>query len=371
MKLCVFPNDPLRAYYEKGEIKDRYFNPNNMFNEIHCISTTSADIEENKVQKLAGNAKFHIHSVGNINLKNYKKESSKIIELVRKINPDIIRTFNPLVQGWLAAKCSQELEIPLVLSLHTNYDSHKKNVSFKKRLVYKYTEKFIEPFVLNSADKIIIVFDMIKSYVSRFTNSSPEVLYNGVDLELFSPSTKKEKSKSKIISVGNLTELKDHKCLIKAMKTINARLIIIGKGYQETELKDLIRKLGLDDKIEMKDSVPNSELPNFYKNADIFALAYYPEYESIPKPVMEAMGCGLPVVVTQSEEFPTGLENIAVSAKRTPEDFSEKINNLLNDSNELKKYSKISLSSVKRFNIQSIESRQSEIYQELFYKNAG
>lgn len=32
MKLCVFPNDPIKAYLEKGEIKERYFNPKNLFN---------------------------------------------------------------------------------------------------------------------------------------------------------------------------------------------------------------------------------------------------------------------------------------------------------------------------------------------------
>ena len=30
MKICVFPNDPLKTYYEKGEIKERYFNPKNI-----------------------------------------------------------------------------------------------------------------------------------------------------------------------------------------------------------------------------------------------------------------------------------------------------------------------------------------------------
>lgn len=369
MKLCVFPNDPLRAYYEKGEIKERYFNPNNMFNEIHCISTTSLDIEEVKVQKLAGSAKFHIHSVGEINIKNYKKEVNRIIELVKVINPDVIRTFNPLVQGWLAAKCSEKLEIPFVLSLHTNYNSIKKNANFKKKIVYKYTEKFIEPYVLNSADKIIIVFDMIKYYVNRFTDTFPETLYNGIDLELFSPSTNQEKRESRIISVGNFTKFKDHKCLIRAMRNIDAKLILIGNGDKETELKDLIKKLDLEKKIEIKKSIPNNELPSFYRNADIFALAYYPEYESIPKPVMEAMGCGLPVVVTKSEKFPTGLENIALSVKRVPEEFSDKINKLLNDSNELERYSKISLKYAKKFDIHSIESRQSEIYHELLDKN--
>ena len=30
-KLCIFANDPLINYYEKGEIKDGYFNPQNFF----------------------------------------------------------------------------------------------------------------------------------------------------------------------------------------------------------------------------------------------------------------------------------------------------------------------------------------------------
>ena len=37
MKICIFPNDPILAYYKKGEIKERYYNPNNFFDEIHFI----------------------------------------------------------------------------------------------------------------------------------------------------------------------------------------------------------------------------------------------------------------------------------------------------------------------------------------------
>ena len=56
MKLCVFPNDPMIAYYNKGELKDRYFNPKNLFDEIHLISFIEHDIDELKVQKVVGNA---------------------------------------------------------------------------------------------------------------------------------------------------------------------------------------------------------------------------------------------------------------------------------------------------------------------------
>ena len=54
MKLCIFPNDPIASYEEKGEIKDRYFNPMELFDEVHIISLIEKDIEELKVQSLVG-----------------------------------------------------------------------------------------------------------------------------------------------------------------------------------------------------------------------------------------------------------------------------------------------------------------------------
>jgi len=90
MKLCVFPNDPIRAYFEKGEIKDRYYNPQNLFKEVHIISFTHDDIDEKDVQVLVGNAKLKIHSVGKIGLANRQKYLESILLLVKKINPDVI-----------------------------------------------------------------------------------------------------------------------------------------------------------------------------------------------------------------------------------------------------------------------------------------
>jgi hypothetical protein len=148
------------AYYNKGEIKERYYNPKNFFEEVHIISLIDNDIEENKVQTIVGTAKLKIHSVGKINIKNRNNNLERITDLVEKINPDIIRAYNPFVEGWLAAKCAKKLDIPFYLSLHTQYDYNRKLVkkrNLKKYFALKYTEKFIEPFVLQNADKITIV----------------------------------------------------------------------------------------------------------------------------------------------------------------------------------------------------------------------
>ena len=106
MKVCIFPNDPIISYYNKGEIKERYYNPNNFFQEVHIISFIEKDVEESKVQILVGNAKLKIHNVEKISLKNRSKHLEDIISLVKAINPDVIRAYNPFLEGWFAAKCS-------------------------------------------------------------------------------------------------------------------------------------------------------------------------------------------------------------------------------------------------------------------------
>ena len=80
-KLCVFPNDPLKSYFKKGEIKPRYFNPKNFFDEVHVISLFDDDIEEEKVKVVAGNALFKIHVVGKVNLLNKNSKKKEIIKL--------------------------------------------------------------------------------------------------------------------------------------------------------------------------------------------------------------------------------------------------------------------------------------------------
>lgn len=52
MKLCVFPNDPLKSHVEKGKIKPRYFNPIDLFAEIHVISLFESDVEIHLYKKI-------------------------------------------------------------------------------------------------------------------------------------------------------------------------------------------------------------------------------------------------------------------------------------------------------------------------------
>lgn len=368
MKVCIFPNDPIIAYYEKGEIKERYFNPGNIFDEVHIISFTDSDIEEEKVQKIAGTGKIIIHSVGKINIKNRKKEISKILRIVKKINPDVIRTYNSLIQGWCAAYIAQELEIPFYVSLHTQYDYNRqlaKKKNFKKYLGLKYLEKFVEPYVLKNADKITIVYKIIEPYVLKRTTTKPELLYNKINCKEFLNADKNKNLPSPLVlSVGNLIESKNHKLLIDSIENLDVNLLIIGKGELYDELIEKINTKKLQNKITILESVPYQNMPSYYKASNIFALAYDPNQEGLPMPIIEAMASGIPVIIPESEDS-RELGDSVVFAKRTVEEFTKKIEELLTNKTKREEYSEKCLESAKKFDISKLEKREAEIYQEL------
>lgn len=371
LRLCVFPNDPIKAYYQKGEIKPRYFNPNNFFDEIHIISFTEKDIEESKVQTIAGTAKLIIHEVGKINIKNRKKEIQRIINLVREISPDVIRSYNPFVEGWIAAYSAKELKIPFYVSLHTQYDYNRqliKKKNLKKFFVLKYSEKFIEPFVLQNADIISIVYKIIEPYVLKYTSTKPELLYNKIDCEKFYNSKViHDLPKPMILSVGNLIQGKNHKLLIQSMKKINAHLLIIGNGELYDDLLNEIKFNNLENKISIIKSVPYEKISNYYKSADIFALAYDPKQEGLPMPVMEAMAAGVPVVIPKSLDSEE-LGDAVQFSERNVDAFYLKINQLLEDEKLRQEYVVKGLEKAKNFDTSILEKREAEIYSKLIQR---
>jgi glycosyltransferase involved in cell wall biosynthesis len=369
-KICIFPNDPIISYYNKGEIKERYFNPLNIFDEVDIISFIDKDIDEQKVQILVGNAKLKIHSVGKINLFNKSKMKKKIISIVKNINPDIIRAYNPLLEGWIAANCSDILDIPFFVSVHIEYDGLRKiakKTNYKKFLALKWYRKKIEPYVFNKADKITAVYKIIEPYVLDVCGKKPEILYNRIDLERFGNGIKqKDYDKPLILSVGRLTPQKNPDLIINAIKDLDVYLMLIGDGELYDSLKNQITELNIQNKIIFKKSVPNNEIQNYYKTADIFILCYEPDVEGVPIPVLEAMASGLPIIITNPiSGLSDGLEESVSFTELNYESIKNKIVELIENDDYRKDLSKKAQEKSLQFDGNATEKREFDIYTEL------
>ena len=376
LRLCVFPNDPLLAYYEKGEIKEGYFNPKNLFDEIHVISMFSSDVKEEKVKIVAGNATLKIHVVGKVNLLNKNSKKNKIIELIQQIQPDILRAYNPLLQGWMAAQVKKKLSIPLVISLHGDYDRDnryfaRKNKDYKTYLKLLYSRITLEPYSLKNADEVIIIYDFIQNYAKKMGAKSINLIYNKIDLSQFNPQVKPafKETKPVVICVGRLIKEKNQECLIKAIKDLDVILLIIGNGLEYERLVNLSKNLGVKDKVRFETSIPNEKIQEFYAASTIFALPI--KYGGFAIPALEAAASGLPVILPKQEFDPDPdiIKDFALLVKNNPDSFKEAILKVISDDNLRQKMIKNGLDITKKINSDIMEEKEKDLYLKLLKKN--
>ena len=375
-KLCVFPNDPLEVYYQKGEIKPRYFNPKNIFDEIHVISLFDSDIEEEKVKMVAGDAIFKIHVVGKVNLLNKNLKKNQIIKLIRQIQPDILRAYNPLLQGWLAAQVKKELDIPLVISLHGDYDRDRryyarKNKDYKTYLKLLYSRRTLEPNSLKNADEVIIIYNFIRNYAKKMGAKSINLIYNRINLSQFSPEVKPafRAEKPVVICVGRLIKEKNQACIIKAVKDLDVTLLIIGNGVEYENLVKLTNELGIKDKVRFETSIPHEKIQEYYAASTLFALPI--KYGGFAIPALEAAASGVPVILPK-QEFdldPDIIKDFALLVDNNPESFREAILKVISDENLRKKMINDGLVITKKISSEIMEEKEKELYLKLLKKN--
>jgi glycosyltransferase involved in cell wall biosynthesis len=119
----------------------------------------------------------------------------------------------------------------------------------------------------------------------------------------FDPSKKYRKGDLTFLSAGNFIPRKGFDKLIESFSKIapyypNARLKIVGNGFEETRLRVLTEKLGLSDKVVFTGRVPNSDMPAIYETADVYAAM--PQEEAMGHTYIEALAAGLPVIATNT-----------------------------------------------------------------------
>jgi glycosyltransferase involved in cell wall biosynthesis len=93
---------------------------------------------------------------------------------------------------------------------------------------------------------------------------------------------------------------------------------------------DLIRELGMGDRVDFLHFVPNDDLPLIYNLADCFAYPSF--YEAFGLVQLEAMACGCPVIAASSGAIPEISGGAALLFDpRSPEELGEAILRVVGD----------------------------------------
>ncbi len=131
------------------------------------------------------------------------------------------------------------------------------------------------------------------------------IVGNGIEVEAWAPNPRARiaarhelglKDEFLWMAVGRLEPVKDYPTLLRAMTRApeTARLLILGTGPLEADLKQLAAQFGLDSRVRFLGFKPDVE--HWMQAADGFVLSS--RYEGLPMVLLEAGACGVPAVVT-------------------------------------------------------------------------
>ena len=136
-----------------------------------------------------------------------------------------------------------------------------------------------------------------------------EMVWNGLDTELYSPDPAVPRSESEILCVGRASDPnKGIRTLIAALARLASpvRLTLVDAGGRGNEARKWAHALGCADRLDITGRIPTEALVNLYRRA---ALVVVPSrYEGFGLPAVEAMACGAPVVATSAGALPEVLQ---------------------------------------------------------------
>lgn len=230
----------------------------------------------------------------------------RLIRVIRRESPDILfmgaGTINAFVSPFLFLLSNRTKKI----ARESNLPSHFEKIRLIRWMYKKFYNNY-DVIIAQSDDmvsELINNFDIIPSKIKKINNP--------VDVDYIRKKIMEDsqvlfpEDKINLLAAGRLTYQKGFDLLLNELsgvKNINYHLTILGEGEEETNLKNQMISLGMQDRVTFKGNVIN---PYIYMNkADVFILSS--RFEGFPNVLLEALTCGCPVL---ANDCPGGIREI-------------------------------------------------------------
>src|SRR6185437_10768142 len=125
------------------------------------------------------------------------------------------------------------------------------------------------------------------------------------DTEAFNPKAnlRRPQGRPTVLFVGNVALSKGVGTVIESTLRLRSkyqeiRLQVLGKSEDrlQQDLQEYVRAQGAAENVEFPGFVGRDQLPDYYRDADVFCMPS--QYEGTANVYLEAMSCGCPVVAS-------------------------------------------------------------------------
>jgi len=249
----------------------------------------------------------------------------------------------------LLAKLIGLLKQPLVVRYHM--DLIDRGI---RGLLFSAYSSFCLPWLVKAADKIVVSSldyarsSRLKNYLKQQEDKFVVVPF-GVGERIFFPQPPDEEFRKKyyllpedkvILFVGGLDRahyFKGVSVLLDAFRKLvvedalsSVKLLIVGRGELLEQYREKARKLGISDRMIFAGIVKQGQLNAYYNLAYLFVLPSTTRSEAFGLVSLEAMSCGVPIVVSDLPGVRTLAEQTCLVARpNDADDLAEKMNKLL------------------------------------------
>jgi glycosyltransferase involved in cell wall biosynthesis len=220
-------------------------------------------------------------------------------QLIRKRAIDVIHAHWLIPQGLIARQLKKVAAVPYIVTSHGG-DLFGLRGGLLEGLKRK---------VAGASSAMTVVSTAMQAEASRIGLQPPHlaVLPMGVDLrKRFVIELGVERAENELLFVGRLVAKKGLSALLRAMPAIllqrpSAILTIAGFGPEEPSLRALAKSLDIESRVHFLGALSQDRLPELYRRATVFVAPFVRDrsgnQEGLPVVLMEAIGCGCPVVV--------------------------------------------------------------------------
>ena len=229
----------------------------------------------------------------------------------------------------------------------------------------------------NLSTKVVTVSKQVQKYLLEkgVKKEKLQTIYTGVDTDKFVPKEEKILKKElnleeDTILVGIVAVLrgaKRHKDLIEAISQIdaNVKLVIIGSGPQEENIKKIISEKNLKNRVIMLGHKEN--IHNLLPSLDIFVLPS--NMEALGTSILEASSCGIPCIGSRVGGIPECIidnETGFLFENQNVKELKDRLEKLIKDKELRTKFGKNARELiVNNFSVKTMIKQTEDLYKEL------